>query len=283
MRLQLQIQTCHHELNQKNLHRLSNIHQHSFPDAPPSAPIRGLGPTIVVDPEGKYNETDNKENTPSSNSCSLQPRPANHQHPYRQPKQRKSAPIQINKKRRCTITTTQRQTIINAVIGEGLSRDLVSRSNGVSINTVNTIIKNFRETNRTHSIKRGGHHDENVKCDMERLSVVIKHYLCGDPNFPQEEKNPFYTNWQIRQRLKDDFMYDELMWPTVRIIGEISAKIKLTYKEPTRLPWQQNSEANKNLRHDWVVWATANIFQIRSFTLMNVHLNYICIPKKVEL
>ena len=50
---------------------------------PPSAPIRGLGPTIVVDPEGKYNETDNKENTPSSNSCSLQPRPANHQHPYR--------------------------------------------------------------------------------------------------------------------------------------------------------------------------------------------------------
>ena len=234
----------------------------SAPNAPVSSPVRGLGPTIILDQEDKYDSDDDKENKAPATSPPpvVQPRPPNHQHQYRQPKQRNKPPIRIDKKSRSTITTTQRQTIINAILGEGLSRDLVSRSYKISINTVNTIIKNFRKTNRTGSVKRGGARESNVKYDMERLSVVIKNYLCGDPNFPQEEKNPFYTNWQIRRRLKDDFMYDESMWPSVHVIGEISSKIKLTYKEPTRLPWQRNSDDNKNLRHDWVVWATANVF-----------------------
>ena len=82
-------------------------------------------------------------------------------------------------------------------------------------------------------MKRDGARESNVKYDTEQLFVVMKNYLCGDPNFPDEGKNPFYPNWEIRRRLKDDFMYDESMWPTVHVIGQISSKIKLTYNQPT--------------------------------------------------
>ena len=129
-----------------------------------------------------------------------------------------------------------RNAVISAVIGEGTARDAVARSLKLKKTTVKSIIRRFKRTGRTHSVPRGGYVDATEKYDVERLRVVIKNYLCGDPNFPNEKRNPYYTNLQIRQRLLDEFMYDPSMHPSVDWIGTVSREIGLTYKEPVRLP-----------------------------------------------
>ena len=161
---------------------------------------------------------------------------------------------------RLKITSTVRNAVISAVIGENTDRDAVARSMKLKKTTVNSIIRQFRKTGRTYSLRRGGARESIEKYDAERLRVVIKNYLCGDPNFPWEKRNPYYTNFQIRQRLLDDFPYDSSMQPSVEWIGAVSREIGLTYKEPVRLPRQRNNPENKEIRRDWVTWASTHIF-----------------------
>ena len=73
------------------------------------------------------------------------------------------APYLCRKCYRCDktrkIISPVRSAIINAVCLQGQSRTQVATAHGLTRDTVNSVIKHFLRTGRTHSLRRGGRRD----------------------------------------------------------------------------------------------------------------------------
>ena len=169
---------------------------------------------------------------------------------------------------RKTISTDTRQAVINSIIGMDISLSNVARIHGLSRNTINTIIKQYKKYNITESRPRGGAH--NCRYNVERIKQAITVYLRQEQEEDEKEEgkgdggvemknSPYLSDRDIANRLRREFPDDSKMHPSHQYVGRLAFEMRYRYHVAVRIPRQRNNERNKDLRAEWVRWAVSNI------------------------